>query len=715
MKIAMKTKYLAGMLLLAAGTFAFTSCSDEDDYTIATGEIITTIETGEAEVTAISATTKGRVLDLSNYASSSYEVGVYYGTNQDPTTGGKKQIGSLDSTGVVTTSLTGLTKGTTYYYATYVTLQSKVTRYGDIKSFVATDAQIATAEATNVSACKATLNATSNGLSGLIGSDGQELEFGFKISVTEADVKDGYDYNITSTSSSISQNVEGLIPGNTYYYISYVQLGDGLVYGDVKSFTTQAQEMEYVDLGLSVLWAKCNLGAESETESGLLAGYGDKTGLNISTYLTDYTVSTDISGTDDDVVSIADIDGSSIMSSQTPTEDQISELIANTTQEWTTVDGVSGMKFTASNGNSIFLPATGYREGETVTGASVQGLYWSGNVNEISSDYGTTLNLTNGTATTGVSKRSLGLAIRPVRQSPEITPDNSKIVVGDLEGNGRIRIEIYNMYGSTASNAPINPDQIQFSNNMVVKFKLSGINDNLISGAPSTFMAGLEYADADWSPSYWSSFDNYRYDAIVTGDGEYAVWMETGGQTASGAVVFTIDIDQLGANLADISKVSAEITSIMFDVTNFYQEFDYSKTLFCNKDGDGTNGRIEIYNEYGETKGLGVDFSSMSFTGSMIVNFTISGIDGNLNSGADGSYYADMSFADASWDPSYWGGTSGVGATITGDGTYTVIAPLAGTSEGAVVWVIDIANLWKDLADPSLVKAQINYVLTPGK
>lgn len=78
---------------------------------------------------------------------------------------------------------------------------------------------------------------------------------------------------------------------------------------------------------------------------------------------------------------------------------------------------------------------------------------------------------------------------------------------------------------------------------MVVKFKLSGVTGNLKSDAPSQFIAGLEYADASWDPSYWSSFNNYKYDALVNGDGEYSVWMETASQ-ADGAMVFCIDIDK---------------------------------------------------------------------------------------------------------------------------------------------------------------------------
>jgi hypothetical protein len=72
--------------------------------------------------------------------------------------------------------------------------------------------------------------------------------------------------------------------------------------------------------------------------------------------------------------------------------------------------------------------------------------------------------------------------------------DNSKLVVGDLENNGRIRIEIFNQYGSTGSNPGINQAQIKFTKNMVVTFRLSGLTDNMKEGAGS-HVAGLEYGE----------------------------------------------------------------------------------------------------------------------------------------------------------------------------------------------------------------------------
>mgnify|MGYP000335012662 FL=1 len=68
--------------------------------------------------------------------------------------------------------------------------------------------------------------------------------------------------------------------------------------------------------------------------------------------------------------------------------------------------------------------------------------------------------------------------------------------------------------------------------------------------------------------------------------------------------------------------------------------------------------------------------------------------------GASGSYKTELSYADTDWNPSYWGGADYGGAIVTGDGIYQVYTYLNGDCEGAVVWTIELYNLWKELVDP---------------
>lgn len=395
----MKIRYLSAVLLLATGLFA-TSCEDEYDYSIRTGEIISEITTGTANVTAISAEVHGTVKDLALVSSGSYEVGAYYGTSEDPTASGSKKTGSADENGNVATTLSGLTTGTTYYYATYVTLQDKVTKFGEIKSFVATNTKVTTKDATSITSSKATFSADITGTDGLA-----SFETGVRLALSKNEITSGINRELTT--------VGGLLPGTSYYYAAYAKIGDGYVYGETKTLTTDTQAMEYVDLGLSILWAKHNIGADTESDAGTLFGYGDQTGMSTSAKLENY-ISTDIAGSTNDIVYTLDLDAGSPMKSQMPTDAQIAELVKNTTQEWTTVDGVEGMRFTGKNGNSIFLPAAGYRDGETMI-ADASGYYWSGNVSSIHTDYANTLSFNSSSAKSGFSKRNLGLSLRSVR------------------------------------------------------------------------------------------------------------------------------------------------------------------------------------------------------------------------------------------------------------------------------------------------------------
>ncbi|MBQ6277663.1 MAG: hypothetical protein IJK62_13285, partial [Bacteroidales bacterium] len=57
---------------------------------------------------------------------------------------------------------------------------------------------------------------------------------------------------------------------------------------------------------------------------------------------------------------------------------QWDELLQNTTNQWTTKNGVAGRLFTSKkNGQTLFLPAAGYRWGSGLTSAGAGGFYWS--------------------------------------------------------------------------------------------------------------------------------------------------------------------------------------------------------------------------------------------------------------------------------------------------------------------------------------------------
>lgn len=705
----MKHSIIYGVAALALSGF-LTACND-DDVNIYTDPIITEVVTGDAATTALTATINGHASDLSAMNVDSYAVGTVYSTSENPTAGGTFVAGTMGENGDFVTDITGLQEGVTYYYASCVTLQKMQSYYGEIKSFVTTSGEVAAAEPASLTATAVNLGGTVNGVSDLI--EAEELDYGIILGSDAASLAaSGIRIHPAGKTNSFTIPVENLVPNTTYSYAVYMIPGGKEIVSPAKTFTTPKlcdasveSPDDYVDMGTSVEWCRYNVGAAAEKANGALIGYGDVTGLKRSENPADYATG-NIAQSDKDVAVASGM-------GYLPTKADFENLLAacDITKEG------DCYKFTSKKtGNSIYFPIDGIREGETVTEGI--GVYATGQSYSNEPDYTDVLMLNGTEAKMAIAKRSTGVSVRPVRKpfAKVITPDSSKLNIGDLEGNGRIRIEIYNEFGQTKNDPGVDISQINFSKSMAVTFTVKGINDNLKEGAATSFKAGLEFADASWDPSYWSNFTNQKYDAVVTGDGTYTVWMETASDV-EGAVVFCIDIDGLGAALADAGKIQATVDKIALDPKKRAVQtiaIDNSKVLFNNKDGNGVDGRIELYNEYGDTKGLGADFSGMKFpAGTMTITFRIEGIDGNLKADAAKNYKADISYADASWDPSYWGGQC-ASANVTADGTYTVQCALGGECEGAVVWCVDVYGLWQDLVDSSKVKATIESVTVPN-
>lgn len=689
----------------------FLTACDDDDINIYTDPIITEVVTGDATTTALTATINGRASDLSAMNVDSYTVGTVYSTSENPTAGGTFIAGTMGENGDFVTNITGLQEGVTYYYASCVTLQKMQSYYGEIKSFVTTSGELAAAEPASLTATAVNLGGTVNGVSDLI--EAETLDYGIILGTDAASLAaTGNRIHPAGKTNSFSIPVENLVPNTTYSYAVYMIPGGKEIVSPAKTFTTPKlcdasveSPDDYVDMGTSVEWCRYNVGASAEKANGALIGYGDVTGLKRSENTADYATG-NIAQSDKDVA-VASAMG------YLPTKADFEALMAAC--DITKEDDC--YKFTSKKtGNVIYFPVDGIREGETLTEGI--GVYATGQSYSNEPDYTDVLMLNGTEAKMAIAKRSTGVSVRPVRKpfAKVITPDSSKLNIGDLEGNGRIRIEIYNEFGQTKDNPGVDISQINFSESMAVTFTVKGINDNLKEGAATSFKAGLEFGDASWDPSYWSNFSNQKYDAVVTGDGTYTVWMETASDV-EGAVVFCIDIDGLGTALTDASKIQATVDRIALDPKKPIVQtiaVDNTKVLFNNKDGNGVDGRIEIFNEYGDTKGLGADFSGMKFpAGTMTITFKIEGIDGNLKADATKNYKADISYADASWDPSYWSGQCAT-ADVTADGTYTVQCALGGECEGAVVWCVEVYGLWQDLVDTSKVKATIESVTVPN-
>ena len=210
---------------------------------------------------------------------------------------------------------------------------------------------------------------------------------------------------------------------------------------------TPQPTMEYVDLGLSVKWATCNLGATKPSDYGHYYAWGEtepKTDYTWATYkwmqagqsdwkhITKYTVADgqtegiwyDAGGTfigdNKTTLEAADDAATRKLGSpwRMPTLVEIRELLDanNCTWTWTTQDGKNGYEVKSkTNGNSIFLPAAGYRGGSALYYAGSGGYFWSSSLDAARSYCARNLGFDSGARGWYHNPRFYGFSVRPVR------------------------------------------------------------------------------------------------------------------------------------------------------------------------------------------------------------------------------------------------------------------------------------------------------------
>lgn len=175
-----------------------------------------------------------------------------------------------------------------------------------------------------------------------------------------------------------------------YYAKAFViYAGDmGEDYGDVISFRTLENPAyphhEYVDLGTSVKWATCNIGASAPEQSGDFYSFAEsetKIDYSINNYSHHFTTPyTDEYGNKgikyNFYTSTFDICkylwGNNW---RLPTQKEIKELCEKCQWKWTSLNGIYGYEVKGQNGNSIFLPASGYYDGQKLEQAGIKGCY----------------------------------------------------------------------------------------------------------------------------------------------------------------------------------------------------------------------------------------------------------------------------------------------------------------------------------------------------
>ena len=154
----------------------------------------------------------------------------------------------------------------------------------------------------------------------------------------------------------------------------------------------------FVDLALpsGVLWADKNVGASTPYEDGLYFSWGNvvghtgSDGYDFGTSNDGPYASTPGAALEGNIPANNTYDAARHNMGapcRMPTVGEFQELNSNCDSEWTDEDGVAGRRFTSRiNGNSIFFPASGDRNGTGLYYHGSYGFYWSSSL--YSSAYG---------------------------------------------------------------------------------------------------------------------------------------------------------------------------------------------------------------------------------------------------------------------------------------------------------------------------------------
>ena len=228
-----------------------------------------------------------------------------------------------------------------------------------------------------------------------------DVEFGIMIAESKEELNaregDMFDAKVL-IGKEFKLEIGNLSPSTSYYYCAWLLLNNTQYeFGSIKDFTTLDKiAIEAVDLGLSVKWATCNVGASKPEDYGEYFAWGEtttKSTYDWSTYKwcngsydtqTKYCTDSSYGTVDNKTVLDKEDDAAAVNwggAWRMPTKEEQDELRNNCTWTWITQNGVNGYTVTGPNGNSIFLPAAGYRDDSSLIGAGSYGIYWSSSLN----------------------------------------------------------------------------------------------------------------------------------------------------------------------------------------------------------------------------------------------------------------------------------------------------------------------------------------------
>lgn len=194
---------------------------------------------------------------------------------------------------------------------------------------------------------------------------------------------------------------------------------------------------DYIDLGLSVKWATCNIGATSPEKYGNYYAWGetkpkstyhwgtykhcDEYSNNSSVNLTKYNYNSNYGNIDNRITLFYEDDAAHVNLGEgwrLPTDSEVNELRNDCTWEWTVQKGVWGYKITSNKTGytkkSIFLPAAGYQSFYSIDDIGYSGYYWTNRLSSIAPVSADVLDFKSDNIAFDIALRCYGRTIRPV-------------------------------------------------------------------------------------------------------------------------------------------------------------------------------------------------------------------------------------------------------------------------------------------------------------
>ena len=264
-----------------------------------------------------------------------------------------------------------------------------------------------------------------------------------------------------------------------YYYRAYVAAADTVFYGKTRHYG-----LEFVDLGLSVMWANMNVGASSPEAYGGYYAWGETQTKNSYSNTSDnpdcYLYGTNNLGYGKDFNIANTVHDAAHVNMgnawRMPTDHELDELrnTNNCKWEWTSLNNVTGYRVTSLKpgytDRSIFLPAAGYMDGTSHQRNATGGVYMSSIEAGNHKEYAWTLAWNSGTRTmfnnnaythvfnsnNNCAARYIGHSVRAVFTPNAVNADSS-VIMNILTDSAAWKVGNDNatIYGTVSSTTPL--------------------------------------------------------------------------------------------------------------------------------------------------------------------------------------------------------------------------------------------------------------------